>query len=276
MTMKRHTFQALALVLLGTAVRASDVTEVEINARCADRTAIEQVYHRHRLDEERPFDQVMPPGAVRALVLADVRKETVLEQVCHIPVSPGLVEDEVRRISATTRDPALLAELKAALGGDAARFARSVARPIVVERLLRSFFDANEAIHAPRRDQATLARDRWLATREKPLAERIECIKAEDPLRVESIEWRLQPPPMPPKDKREAGYPFADLPADLQRVLRLQLRQPGDVSAVIEADRHYQVFLCTTITDAVLVVRAVIVPKLSLEAWLDTVKHQKS
>src|SRR5216684_4210992 len=50
--------------------------------------------------------------------------------------SPARPDAEAERINATTRAPEVLAELKAALGNDPARFARTVARPIVVERTL--------------------------------------------------------------------------------------------------------------------------------------------
>ena len=57
----------------------------------------------------------------------------------------------------------VLAELKAALGNDPARFARTVAKPIVVERLLRNRFENDDQLHAPQRHQVEQVRAQLLA-----------------------------------------------------------------------------------------------------------------
>ena len=44
-----------------------------------------------------------------------------------------------------------LVEIKAALGNDTNRFARTMARPLLVERLLRDKFDNDDSLHATQR-----------------------------------------------------------------------------------------------------------------------------
>lgn len=44
-------------------------------------------------------------------------------------------------------------------------------------------------------------------------------------------------------DGKETKFYFADLPGELQKVLRVQLRQPGDVSAVIETPGGFLLYV---------------------------------
>ena len=52
----------------------------------------------------------------------------------------------------------MLAEIKAALGHDPAKFAQAFAKPFLVERLLRDKFDNDEALHAAQRQEAERVR----------------------------------------------------------------------------------------------------------------------
>jgi hypothetical protein len=61
---------------------------------------------------------------------------------------------------------------------------------------------------------------------------------------------------------------FEDLPGELQRVLRLQLRQPGDVSAVIEVPSGFLLFVAKETTDTALTVACLSLSKRSYEQWL--------
>src|SRR6195256_676968 len=131
----------------------------------SDRAAIERVYYNHRLGEKPPFEQVLPPATLENLVRQDLRKEAALKQAYGIDVTPAMLDAEVQRINTTTRAPDVLAELKAALGNDPGRFARAMAKPIVVERRLREKFDNDDALHAPQRRQAGQTRDQLLAAK---------------------------------------------------------------------------------------------------------------
>jgi len=61
---------------------------------------------------------------------------------------------------------------------------------------------------------------------------------------------------------------FQDLPPQLQQVLRAQLRQPGDISAVIETPGDFRLYLCETNTATNLATATLSVPKRSYEQWL--------
>jgi hypothetical protein len=68
--------------------------------------------------------------------------------------------------------------------------------------------------------------------------------------------------------ERDRKQYFEDLPSELQRVLRLQLRQPGDVSAVIEALSGFLLFVAKETTDTALTAACLSLPKRSYEQWL--------
>jgi hypothetical protein len=80
---------------------------------------------------------------------------------------------------------------------------------------------------------------------------------------------------VPPKRKRkrsqrekERPFYFEDLPGELQRVLRVQLRRPGDVSAVIETPGGFLLYVAKEKTDNALTTACLSIPKRSYEQWL--------
>ena len=74
----------LALVLAGTLqpARADDFA-----ARCANRAAIERVYHVHRVGTKQPFEQAMPQEMIERLVRQDEHKESVLRRVYGVEIT---------------------------------------------------------------------------------------------------------------------------------------------------------------------------------------------
>ena len=68
--------------------------------------------------------------------------------------------------------------------------------------------------------------------------------------------------------ERDRKAYFEDLPPALQDVLRVQLRQPGDVSAVIETPGGFLLYVCTARTTGTLSGAVLSLPKRSCEEWL--------
>jgi len=75
----------------------------------------------------------------------------------------------------------------------------------------------------------------------------------------------ISPPRGAERDRKQY---FEDLPSELQRVLRVQLRQPGDVSAVIETPGGFLLYVAKEKTDTALTVACLSLPKRSYEQWL--------
>jgi hypothetical protein len=271
-------------------------------ALCADRIAVERVYYNHRLGDKPPFEQSSPPSLIDRLVKEDLRKEAVLKKSYGVAVTLAMLETEVQRINTTTRAPEILAELKTALGNDPARFARTVAKPIMVERCLRERFDNDDKLHADLRRQAERTRNELLAAKtngadcEKLLA----LLKRGYSNSVTETTWQLGPRPdeinaptagemeikkrfgpnaqivsSPQAGEKDARVYFGDLPAELQRVMGVQLRQIGDVSTVIETPGGLLVYLCKERTAQTLSVAALSLPKRSYEQWLNEQNETK-
>jgi hypothetical protein len=281
-----------------------------------DRAAIERVYYNHRLGQKPPFEEALAPATLEGLARLDLRKEAMLRKAYGVTITPALLDAEVQRINATTRAPEMLAEIKAALGNDPARFAQAFAKPFLVERLLREKFDNDEALHAAQRHDAERVREQLLqavaadvsrrtnssASSERRLtsaatadamAKRLALLKASHSNEVSETTWQLGARPAetnapaddeldikqrfgpnaqlissPRGAERDRKQYFEDLPSELQRVLRLQLRQPGDVSAVIEAPGGFLLFVAKETTDTALTVACPSLPKRSYEQWL--------
>ena len=70
-------------------------------------------------------------------------------------------------------------------------------------------------------------------------------------------------------DAKERKFYFEELPPELQRVLRVQLRQPGDVSAVFEMPGGFLLYLAKEKTTDTLPVATLSLPKRSYEQWLE-------
>ena len=223
----------------------------------------------------------------------------------------------MQRINTTTRAPEMLAEIKAALGNDPAKFAQAFAKPFLVERLLREKFDNDDALHAAQRQEAERVRKQLLEASaaksegRNPKAEGspkpedrsqqsavvtsnlLAILKANRAGQLAETTWQLGARPAetntpaadeldikqrfgpnaqlissPRGAERDRKQYFEDLPSELQRVLRVQLRQPGDVSAVIETPAGFLVFVAKETTDTALAVACLSLPKRSYEQWL--------
>ena len=322
---------ALCVLALGLGTPAPGPSaESDLATLCADRAAIERVYYSHRTGTKPPFEETLPADALRRLVQADLAKEAALKNAYGIEVTPAMLAAEVQRISTTTRAPEVLSELKAALGNDPNRFARTVAKPIVVERLLRNRFENDDGLHAAQRREAEKVREQLLAAKPpdsvapprqsaansfatnenstgdraaalsrdaatpRSLAEqRVAILKSSHSNAVTETTWQLgartagtnapaadeleikkrfgpdaQILSSPRGVEKDRQFYFHDLPADLQRVLRAQLRQAGDVSAVIETSGGFLLYVCKDKSADTLTVATLSLPKRSYEGWL--------
>ncbi len=279
----------------------------DIEALVRDLTAVERVYYNHRTDDKPPFEQAVPRAAAETLVRQDLRKEAVLKKVYGIEVTPPQIESEMRRMIAAAGAPDILAELQGVLSNDPVRFARTIVRPIVVDRTLRDKFDRDEALHAAPRREIEKVRAQLLEVRRNAdsgamtirpgqavvsdvptnVIERLVTILKSSPTgRTGEATWRLTPPS--PETNAPAGAPVLsprtnpggertseDLPAPLQDILRVQLREPGDVSAVVDTPAAYLLFVVRELHGEQLRVATLAVPKRSYEEWLNAPDEKK-
>src|SRR2546430_7041023 len=301
----------LFFALLPLALQASSSASDAFAALVADRTAVERVYYNHRLGTKLPFEQALNAAEIERLVKAELHKEALLARLYHVEIKDRQIETELKRIDRETRAPEMLAEIKAALGNDPRRFARAVVKPIVVDRELRNRFDNDDRLHALQREQAETVRRKLLAARQAgdSSANLLQTLKETKVGTVAEVTWRLgarpeaTPAPAPvasptpvtarslkysldataqfaqplspveqpsePPDK----YYLEDLSPELRKVLRAQLQETGDVSAVVETPNDSLLFVDRDRPYKILSAAALSIPKRSFEQWLGEQKE---
>ncbi len=237
----------------------------------ADRAAIERVYQAHRTGATAPFDQVLPANELRRLVERDRAREQALRQRYGVEISSNQIAAEVVRINQTSRAPAMLAEIKAALGNDPARFAEAFAKPIVVERELRRRFENDDAVHAAGRRECETARTSLLAAKAAGASavELAAQLAKSHSVGVRQTTWSLRSKPTAPdQEPADKIQYFNDLAPQLRQVLAVQLRAAGDVSAVIETPETFLLFVAIEKNTAQLSAASLSIPKQDCDTWV--------
>jgi hypothetical protein len=255
------------------------VGSADISMLVADREAIERVYYNHRTGEKPAFEKTLSREQIRELVERDLLKEVVLKRRYGVEIRDAQILAEVARINTTTRAQEILTELKAALGEDANRFAQAVAKPLVVERELRDRFENDDELHASQRRQMETLRANALrqkaggATVDELLADfkrdgTNQITETTFQLRARSTE-RLADSDLKTTPRKPARKVHLDeLPRQLQQILRAQLRQAGDISAVIEMPNAFTLYFAKEKTGETLTVLICAIPKRSYEQYV--------
>jgi hypothetical protein len=271
-------------------IRAAVSADGGLSEFCADRAAMERVYHEQRLGAKLPFEKAIPSTLIEQLVRQDLHKEAVLRRRYGFVVSPAMLAAEVDRITTTTRAPEILAEIRQALGDDDQRFARCMALPILVERELHQRFDSDDQLHHAQRQAAEQARVRLMENQSVPDMRTVTWLLGPRPAEDKPATPAVPPTQIAAKSNsysnqataqvsqvitppaKTVGDPdtvyFEDLDRELQNVLRAQLQKPGSVSAVIETPSAFLTFQVKDKTAEALCAACLTIPKLSYEAWL--------
>ena len=141
------------LVLLAGAALPAAAGPLTFEERVEAQRAIEEVYWRHRIwpaqnpGPKPPLSAVMPDEAIRAKVEDYLKKSNALEEYWHRPVTREQLQAELNRMARSTRDPDMLRELYEALRNDAPLIAEALARPTLVDRLLRNWYAYDDRFH---------------------------------------------------------------------------------------------------------------------------------
>ena len=151
----------MVLAMVGLPAAASESLDLESRIACQE--TIEQVYWQHRiwpssnLTPKPPLSEILSREALRQRAERTILISNALERFWQRPVRAAELQAELRRIFRDSRDPARLAEIVGALGGDGYRLGECLARPLLAERLARSFYAAAERPGRPSFDE-------WLAS----------------------------------------------------------------------------------------------------------------
>jgi len=117
-----------------------------LEARVRYQRAIDNVYWRHRIWPEQngkrkpDLEEVVPGWVIRAKVEDYLRKSQALALYWQRPIRGEQLQAEMDRMARQTQNQAVLSELWVALENDPSLIAECLARPLLVNRLIRNWY----------------------------------------------------------------------------------------------------------------------------------------
>ncbi|MBZ5640625.1 MAG: hypothetical protein LAO51_17955, partial [Acidobacteriia bacterium] len=169
MTSRRVTFLAILTLLAGTlALPARAVRDLTFEDRVDAQRAIERVYYHHQIATQRTFEAAVGRDVLERKVRGYLAQSEALERVWRAPIRAEQLDAELARIVRSTRFPERLRELFRALGDDPLLVRECLVRPVLVDRLVRSFLAGDRTIQESPRREADSIFDRLASGRIDP------------------------------------------------------------------------------------------------------------
>ncbi len=160
MTIRSGLWSVIVALLVLQSSRHAEARELTFADRVAAQEAIERVYYGHQVEASKPFKDAVPRAVIVRKVRDSLRQSLALETHWGTRITGEMLQQELRRMIAGSRMPERLRELFDALGNDPVLIRECLARPVLVGRLIRNFYDGDTGIHAPERHAAeALAED---------------------------------------------------------------------------------------------------------------------
>jgi len=254
----KHSAGALLMptVLVAPASHARDLT---FEARVRAQEAIDRVYYAHQIGKTESFEEAVPRAVLERKVRTYLKQTVALEDYWNTPVTGQMLARELERMQRETRMPERLRELFGALRNDAFLVQECLARPVLVDRLARSFFEYDKRIHgATRAEPEEIRRQlrmRWLDPRaDHPRRTVLDLLRRE---RADGIGSAA----------RNYGSRLELTPEEFARAREGALSHVGEIGSVVEnrADFTIEVLLYD-IQDEFRVAKFV-VPKRTWDSW---------
>jgi N-acetylneuraminic acid mutarotase len=126
---------------------------LDLGTRVTAQRAVEGVYWQARQwpgqnpSAKPSLDQVVPASALQSKVLASLRMSAALQTYWGHTITGSELQAEVERQARDSRRPEMLSALWGALGDDPTLIAETLARPVLAERLIRSFQTNDPRFH---------------------------------------------------------------------------------------------------------------------------------
>src|SRR5688500_4411566 len=151
--MKRLIFTLIAASSLG--YSSSEATgALTFEQRVQAQWVIERLRYAQQLGTTRPCQDLMTEAVIERKVRTYLQESVALETFWKTPITDETLRQEMARIEASTLDPALLQELRAAFDNNPNIMLETVARSSLVGRLTRNFYAFDQRIHGEARKQA--------------------------------------------------------------------------------------------------------------------------
>ncbi|OGF63608.1 MAG: hypothetical protein A2Y62_13420 [Candidatus Fischerbacteria bacterium RBG_13_37_8] len=100
------------------------------------------------------FNDVVDENAIHAKVADMLRKSNALEHYWQKPITAEQLQAELERMARETRMPEVLKALWSALHNDPHLIAECLARPMLVDRLIRDWYSTDERFHGELKERA--------------------------------------------------------------------------------------------------------------------------
>ena len=132
---------------------AAHPAPLDLERRVAAHRAVERVLFEHRIwPESNPgpkpaFEDVLPEYALRSRVEDVLRKSNALAAIWKRPIGNVELQAEIDRMVRDSHDPAMLQEMFNAVGRDPVLVAEAIARPALVDRLIRGWYKNDSRFH---------------------------------------------------------------------------------------------------------------------------------
>src|SRR5262245_29648835 len=163
----------LSMVLVGAVAFADPATsgrDLTIEDRIRALESLERIYQSHQIGDARPFEQAFPRAALERQVRDSLKKSVALERFWNVRITADMLRRETERMARRAMMPERLRELYAAVADDPVLIQECLARPALVDRLARSYFQSDRIIHAPARRRAEAIREGLVRGRIDPSA----------------------------------------------------------------------------------------------------------
>ncbi len=150
----------LWILLLSGVSPAQSSSTFSLGDRISCRTAIEQVYWRHRTGtrgdaaSKISFEESVPPSVIQRNAEDTVLKSAALERFWGVTITDSQLQAELDRMAKNSKAPDVLAELLAALDNDPQKAAECLARPLLVDRLIQTYYRSDERFHGALKSRA--------------------------------------------------------------------------------------------------------------------------
>ena len=261
--LSRSTSISILLLLAAFSVARSGTARrpLTFQERVQAQEAIQRSYHAHRIGDERPFEEAVPQASLEEQVRSMLQQSAALERFWSTPVRDAALQAELRRIARSTRFPARLREIYAALGNDPFLVQETLARSSLTTRLLRSFFAHDPSIHANARAEMQTLRDQLARGVLDPSDDHerrhlLELIRVDHPSLDGSRPGRLEL-------LGEEAY---------VRARRTAPAQVGEIGSILDGRHSLELRVVLSESPDRARVAVFAVPKRSFESWWDEVR----
>jgi N-acetylneuraminic acid mutarotase len=167
--MTRRLFAGLIAILFLNLLVSAQSGPLDLTTRTIYQRAIEEVYWQHRIwpgqnpTAKPPLDAIISPQQLQEKSEDALRLSNALEKYWHQAITGQQLQAEILRLAQNTKQPDVLRQLFAALDHRPQVIAEVLARPLLTERMARSFYEQDQRFSSKRQTFDSW----WAKTRSK-------------------------------------------------------------------------------------------------------------